>query len=201
MRLTPHVEALRAELERVLDEALAGSQQVLSLYANHDLALPALRNTARTTQRLNINLRFARSLDALRALSESRCTVAGFHVPPLPPEGSARYAQRQPGSASWLLTQHLLPEQLHGICTEDSHTAVAAAGLADAGIGVAAVAQAYGLAFVSLARTTTAWLAWYRTWRRPRFWRCAVRWKMPTGTRPWRPCQAMNWRSPGRCCP
>ncbi len=209
VRLTPHIEALRAELERVLDEALDGDQQVLTLYASHDLALPALRDTARATQRLHIDLRFAGSLDALRALSEGRCTVAGFHVPPLPPEGSAlfarhlkpllkpgrhkligcnhrlqglmlapgnpgalqnladvvlaraRFAQRQPGSATWLLTQHLLaqtglvPEQLHSACTEDSHTAVAAAvaaGLADAGLGVAAAAQAYGLDFVPLAQ-------------------------------------------------
>ncbi len=90
-RLTPHIEALRAELERVMDEALDGSQQVLTLYASHDLALPALRDTARTTERLHIDLRFAGSIDALRALAEGRCTVAGFHVPPLP-QGSALFA-------------------------------------------------------------------------------------------------------------
>jgi molybdate transport repressor ModE-like protein len=38
-RMTPHIEALRAELERVLTEALDGSQHVLTIYASHDLAL------------------------------------------------------------------------------------------------------------------------------------------------------------------
>jgi putative molybdopterin biosynthesis protein len=207
-RLTPHIEALRAELARVLDEALDGSQQVLTMYASHDLALPALRDTARCNERLHIDLRFAGSIDALRALAEGRCTVAGFHVPPLP-EGSAffacslkpllkpgrhklmgcshrmqglmmapgnpleldnltqvvavkaRFAGRQSGAATWLLTQHLLgqaglkPEHLNTTRTEDSHSAVAAAvagGLADAGIGLEAAARAFGLDFVPLAR-------------------------------------------------
>ena len=207
-RLTPHIEALRAELEHVLAEALDGSQQVLTMVASHDLALPALRDTARNTERLHIDLRFAGSIDALRALAEGRCTVAGFHVPPLP-EGSAlfarslkpllkpgrhkligcshrmqglmvapgnplaldslgavaaakaRFAGRQGGSATWLLTQHLLDqaglqaEALPATRTEDSHSAVAAAvagGLADAGLGLEAAARAFGLDFVPLAR-------------------------------------------------
>ena len=81
-RLTPHIEALRAELERVLSEALDGSQQVLTIYASHDLALPILRDAASRQHRLHIDLRFAGSVDALRALAEGRCLVAGFHVPP-----------------------------------------------------------------------------------------------------------------------
>ncbi len=79
-RLTPHIEALRAELERVLADALDGSQQVLTVFASHDLALPALRERA-AAQGLHIELRFAGSVDALRALAAGRCVVAGFHVP------------------------------------------------------------------------------------------------------------------------
>lgn len=206
-RLTPHIEALRAELERVLAEALDGSQQVLTLYASHDLALPALRDTARGRERLHIDLRFAGSIDALRALAEGRCLVAGFHVPPLTegaalfasslkpllkpgrhkligctrrtqglvvPAGNplglhsladvarqrARFAQRQAGAATRLLTDHLLlqakldPVQIIATRTEDSHTAVAAAvagGLADTGVAIEAAARAYHLDFVPLA--------------------------------------------------
>jgi putative molybdopterin biosynthesis protein len=206
-RMTPHIEALRADLERVLTEALDGSQQVLTVYASHDLALPALRETARDAERLHIDLRFAGSIDALRALAEGRCAVAGFHVPPLTegaalfaqslkpllkpgrhkligctrrtqglvvPAGNplglhsladvaarrARYVQRQAGSATRLLTTHLLaqagidPVRLVVARTEDSHTAVAAAvagGLADAGIAIEAAARAFSLDFVPLA--------------------------------------------------
>jgi len=82
-RLTPHIEALRSELERVLAEALDGSQQVLAIHASHDMALPLLRERAGASHRLHIDLRFAGSMDALRALAEGRCLVAGFHVPPL----------------------------------------------------------------------------------------------------------------------
>ena len=82
-RLAPHIEALRVELERVLAESLDGTQQVLTLYASHDMALPLLRERAGAEARLHIELRFAGSIDALRALAEGRCVVAGFHVPRL----------------------------------------------------------------------------------------------------------------------
>lgn len=82
-RLTPHIEALRVELERVLAEALDGTQQVLTVFASHDLALPLLRERASAEHRLHVELKFCGSMDALRALAEGRCVVAGFHVPPL----------------------------------------------------------------------------------------------------------------------
>lgn len=90
-RLTPHIEALRAELERVLAEALDGSQHVLTIFASHDLALPLLRDLASSAQGLHIELRFAGSVDALAALAQGRCLVAGFHVPPLQ-GGSPQFA-------------------------------------------------------------------------------------------------------------
>ena len=219
-RLTPHIEALRAELERVLAEALDGSQQVLRLYASHDLALPALREWASDAHGLHIDLKFAGSLDALRALAEGRCAVAGFHVPPLtegaqvfaaglkpllkpgrhkligcmrrtqglmvapgnplglreladlaaprspvastaPTSPPLRFVQRQEGSGTRLLTDHLLARhgisaqqlQASTVAAEDSHLAVAASiasGAADVGVGIEAAARAFGLGFVPL---------------------------------------------------
>jgi putative molybdopterin biosynthesis protein len=90
-RPTPQIEALRAELERVLGDALDGSQPVLALFASHDLALPALRELASAQQGLHVELRFAGSIDCLHALAAGRCLVAGFHVPRLP-GGSPRVA-------------------------------------------------------------------------------------------------------------
>jgi putative molybdopterin biosynthesis protein len=210
-RLTPHIEALRAELERVLADALDGSQHVLTIFASHDLALPMLRDLANRDHGLHIDLRFAGSVDALAALSQGRCRVAGFHVPALPggsrqfaaamkpllkpglhkligcvrrtqglmvqagnplvlrgladlvPQGSRapRFINRQSGSGTRLLMDHLLSEQ--GLSpadipgwfgpAEDSHLAVAAAlgsGAADAGPGIEAAARAFGLDFVPL---------------------------------------------------
>ena len=82
-RLVPQIEALRAELERVLAEAFDGDRQVLTIYASHDQALARLRERTSVQHRLHMDLRFAGSIDALRALAEGRCAVAGFHVPPL----------------------------------------------------------------------------------------------------------------------
>lgn len=207
-RLTPQIEALRAELERVLTDALEGSQQVLTLFASHDLALPRLRERASSESGLHIDLRFAGSIDCLRALGAGRCLVAGFHVPALTTSGSVfarslkrllkpgrhkligcmrrtqglmvrpgnplglrdvralaapgvRFVNRQPGSGTRLLMDHLLetngvaPSSIGGYLDhpEDSHVAVAAAvasGQADAGAGIEAAAREFGLDFVPL---------------------------------------------------
>ena len=215
-RLTPHIEALRAELERVLADALDGTQHVLTMFASHDLALPLLRDLASGPAGLHIDLRFAGSVDALRALAQGRCLVAGFHVPPLrggsaqfaqalkpllkpglhkligclrrnqglmvrqgnplcllglpdlarpAPAGmaanAARFVNRQPGSGTRLLMDHLLAEQAidaagivgYFAAPEDSHLAVAAAvasGAADVGPGIEAAALQFGLGFVPL---------------------------------------------------
>jgi len=208
-RLTPHIEALRSELERVLTLAFDSAHEVLTVYASHDLALPLLRDHAEA-HGLHIDLRFAGSTDALQALAHGRCDVAGFHVPllaagklpgfvralksllkpgrhkliachrrsqgllvaPGNPHGivgvaglarpGLRFVNRQPGSGTRLLTEHLLaqagiaPELVagfHGPC-EDTHVAVAAAvasGQADAGVGIEAAAVQFKLAFVPLA--------------------------------------------------
>lgn len=80
VRMTPHVEALRAELARVFSLADDASLQVLEIFASHDLGLPRLQALAEECDGLHIGLRFAGSQEALRALHEGRCRVAGFHV-------------------------------------------------------------------------------------------------------------------------
>jgi putative molybdopterin biosynthesis protein len=207
-RLTPHIETLRVELERVLAEAFDGSQQVLTLFASHDLALPLLRERASAEHGLHIDLSFAGSIDSLRALGAGRCLVAGFHVPALR-DGSPVFARamknllkpgrhkligctrrmqglmvargnplaiatladvarpgvrlvnRQPGSGTRLLLDHLLDQErieaarVRGYLDppEDSHVAVAASiasGLADVGPGIEAAAHQFGLDFIPL---------------------------------------------------
>ncbi len=81
VRLAPHIEALRVELARALVEARQGTQEVLTVFASHDLALPRLRELADAGAGLHLDLRFAGSVDALHALAVGRCVVAGFHVP------------------------------------------------------------------------------------------------------------------------
>jgi putative molybdopterin biosynthesis protein len=70
-----------------------------------------------------------------------------------------RFVNRQPGSGTRMLIDHLLHEHsldtkdLHGGLTEQTHVAVAlcvASGLADAGVGVEAAALEFGLHFAPL---------------------------------------------------
>lgn len=84
-RLAPQIEALRAELERSFAQAFDDQVHVLTLYASHDDALTALREHALQNQdgeasRLHLDIRFTGSVDAIRALNEGRCVMAGFHT-------------------------------------------------------------------------------------------------------------------------
>ncbi|MBP9904407.1 MAG: LysR family transcriptional regulator [Rhodoferax sp.] len=93
-RLGPQIEALRAELEHSYAQAFDPTVQVLTLYASHDDALTRLRELALQAAhlpvspvakapvigRLHLDIRFTGSVDAIRALNEGRCVMAGFHV-------------------------------------------------------------------------------------------------------------------------
>ena len=207
-RMQPHIEALRCDLAGVLTDACDERQQLLTLRASHDLALPVLQRHVAVTSDLHLKLVFTGSADALRSLNAGECLVAGFHVPRFR-EASAvfvrtlkpllkprahrliacsqrmqglmvrkehaavvrgfsdvirlrlRFANRQPGSGTRMLIDHMLaehaaaPESLPGYREhiEHSHVAVAlciASGVVDAGVGVEAAALQFGLHFVPL---------------------------------------------------
>lgn len=95
-RLAPQVEHLRAELQqafaRAIEVAAQSSSETIALYASHDHALSALQTHCATGDdtalpRLHLDIRFCGSVDAIRALNEGRCTLAGFHVQPVCPAG------------------------------------------------------------------------------------------------------------------
>jgi len=60
--------------------AFDDSVHILTLYASHDDALSALRAHAAAEHQLHLDIRFMGSVDALRALNEGRCVLAGFHT-------------------------------------------------------------------------------------------------------------------------
>ena len=90
-RLAPQISALQAELEKTFAMAFDPASHVLTVYASHDDALVQLREHA-ASRGLHLDMRFCGSVDAIRALNEGRCTVAGFHAPvqPLPESLVAR---------------------------------------------------------------------------------------------------------------
>ena len=90
-RLAPQIEALHADLERAFAVAFDDGAHVLELFASHDDALAALREHAAGSARLHLDVRFCGSVDAIGALNEGRCEMAGFHVPRLP--GGGRLAR------------------------------------------------------------------------------------------------------------
>jgi len=212
VRMTPHVEALRGELQRVFALADDATYVVLELAASHDLALPMLQTLAEASHGLHLGVRFTGSEEALRSLLDGRCRVAGFHVPRLaqaapvfsralrpllkpgthkligshwrrqglmhrpetaPPcladlgaapssgKPALRFVNRQPGSGTRLLLDHLIaqahldPASIDGYATriEYTHLAIAtavASGAADVGLGIEAAARAHGLQFAPL---------------------------------------------------
>jgi len=126
-RLAPQLEALRADLERTFAVAFDPEAHVLTLYASHDDALPRLREQAASTG-LHLDIRFCGSVDAIRALNEGRCTLAGFHTQVQPHQDShTAEAYRdllQPGlhkiigfatRTQGLITASGNPKQLHNL--------------------------------------------------------------------------------------
>jgi putative molybdopterin biosynthesis protein len=95
-RLAPQIEALRAELERTFAVAFDEGARVLTLFASHDDALAVLREHAARHARLHLDVRFVGSVDAILALNQGRCVMAGFHTPPQPPVGSIAQRTYQP---------------------------------------------------------------------------------------------------------
>jgi molybdate transport repressor ModE-like protein len=88
-RLAPQIEALRGELEHSFAQAFDDQVHVVTLYASHDDALSSLREHALQSHtagfvteisRLHLDIRFTGSVDAIRALNEGRCVMAGFHT-------------------------------------------------------------------------------------------------------------------------
>lgn len=100
-RLSPQIEALRADLERAFAVAFDPEAHVLTLYASHDDALPVLRAHAAEQHKLHLDVRFMGSVDAIAALNAGRCVLAGFHTLSRPaPESATASAYRpllQPG--------------------------------------------------------------------------------------------------------
>jgi putative molybdopterin biosynthesis protein len=208
IRMQPHIEALRADLDRVLTDARDDRHLLLNVRASHDLALPLLLQHAASAANLHLNIGFQGSVDALRALNDQQCLVAGFHVPALSGKAPVfaralkpwlkpkvhrliacsrrmqglmvrrehaalvdgfpdlarrrmRFVNRQPGSGTRMLVEHLLrkhhlePGSVLGKVehVENTHVAVAlcvASGVVDAGVGIEAAALQFGLHFVPL---------------------------------------------------
>lgn len=82
-RMQPHLEALRSNLTRVIADARDERQLFLTIRASHDIALSVLQRHASESGDFDFELAFAGSVDALRALNDRQCLVAGFHVPAL----------------------------------------------------------------------------------------------------------------------
>ena len=208
VRMAPHLEALRSELQHAFQQAGEAGFELVQTAASHDLALPKLQGLA-ARRKVHLSINFAGSADALRALNDGRCELAGFHVPRLPQgstvfakalrpllkpglhkligshsrlqglmygkgcpdvptwqnlcDGKLRFVNRQTGSGTRLLLEHLAQtggndlRRIDGYDSrvEDTHMAVAAtvaSGQADVGLGVEAAAREFGLGFVPLAQ-------------------------------------------------
>jgi putative molybdopterin biosynthesis protein len=95
-RLAPQIEALHADLERAFAVAFDDAAHVLTLFASHDDALAALREYAVASAQLHLDIRFTGSVDAISALNEGRCVMAGFHTPPSPAAGTLAQRAYQP---------------------------------------------------------------------------------------------------------
>lgn len=79
-RLQPLLESLAAELEGALGRVQPATPAVPRLHASHGFAVAALRE--QLAQRgVAVDVRYRNSLEAVAALAQGDCELAGFHVP------------------------------------------------------------------------------------------------------------------------
>ncbi len=90
-RLQPLLDSLASELEGELGRVQRRQRFVLRLHASHGFAVATLREQL-TERKLPFELRYRNSLEAVAALAQGDCELAGFHVPLGPFESAA--AQR-----------------------------------------------------------------------------------------------------------
>lgn len=79
-RLQPLLASLASELEAELGHAQRRPRTSLRLHASHGFAVAALCEQL-ATRRLPVALTYRNSLEAVAALAQGDCDLAGFHVP------------------------------------------------------------------------------------------------------------------------
>ena len=79
-RLQPLLESLASELEGELGRVQRRRRAVPRLHASHGFAVAALREQL-AARGVNVELRYRNSLEAVAALAQGDCELAGFHVP------------------------------------------------------------------------------------------------------------------------
>ncbi|WP_019141491.1 substrate-binding domain-containing protein [Noviherbaspirillum massiliense] len=79
-RLTPMLESLASEVENELEKVFGEKPAAIRLDASHGFAVAALLNHM-DGNGLPVNLRYRNCTDAVAALWQHECDLAGFHVP------------------------------------------------------------------------------------------------------------------------
>lgn len=79
-RLSPLLESLASELETEIERTLRARVASLRIHASHGFAIAALHETL-TGAGQPVELKYCSSAEAVAALHEGGCELAGFHVP------------------------------------------------------------------------------------------------------------------------
>ncbi|WP_020205718.1 MULTISPECIES: substrate-binding domain-containing protein [Cupriavidus] len=79
-RLSPTLESLASELEIEIKKLVDRAEPALRLHASHGFAVAALHDFLETHQ-VRHDLKYCGSLEAVAALAQGGCDIAGFHVP------------------------------------------------------------------------------------------------------------------------
>lgn len=79
-RLMPTLESMSSELQEELERFMPSTDQRLKLHASHGFAVEGLLRLANDTGLLPIELRYRTGSEALVALAQGECHLAGFQV-------------------------------------------------------------------------------------------------------------------------
>ncbi len=81
-RFSPQLDNFATQFKREFQSLLSQSDKTaFKLFASHGLAVGALRDLINQQSDFKIDLHFQGSIESLRALDQSNCDIAGFHIP------------------------------------------------------------------------------------------------------------------------
>jgi len=81
-RFAPDLDNVATQFKRDFETVLSTqTDRRLSIFASHGLAISALRDLMHQQTDLKLDLHFYGSLESIRALENTQCDIAGFHIP------------------------------------------------------------------------------------------------------------------------
>jgi molybdate transport repressor ModE-like protein len=79
-KISPYIDSIQSMCQQSLANAINPKLKTLSVFASYDPSITELQKQISTNKKIQLNLRFGSNVDALMALNDGDCLIAGFRT-------------------------------------------------------------------------------------------------------------------------